>query len=269
MPIPIYQALTIEESALLGGSTLPSIMTVQNAEHQLVGKYVVKVFKQRNIEQYQPTNKEVYCHVLASEFDLHVPNGALIYVNSFLINELKTHERYKELELKEGYYFGTEYLANASPFQVNLSEKFIDDITVENIFAFDVLIRNMDRNIQKPNFIFWNGNPILIDHDIALNIEKGFEEYLELNLWNILKSDTSKRHIFMDRLQQSKQKGLWTFEEFLEYLRSLNFNKLYACRDLLDEHGQKTIDFDAIIEYFKAIKQNPALFQNLLFSLIQ
>ena len=43
MPLPIYTATAIERAGVIGGSTLPSIMTVQDEQGRYVGKYVTKV----------------------------------------------------------------------------------------------------------------------------------------------------------------------------------------------------------------------------------
>lgn len=198
MPLPIYTAFAIEAPAILGGSTQPTIMSVKDGLGKIIGAFVVKVFKWGNIEQYQPTNKEVYCNVLASSFDLETPFGALIHVEQYLIDELKSNPKYVNFDLRPGYYFGSKYLPNASLFQANSDDKLLDDSSLENIFAFDVLIRNMDRRVNKPNMLILKDSPVLIDHDIALQIEKSFEEYVELGLWNVLKTEWRK-HLLLDR----------------------------------------------------------------------
>lgn len=83
--LPLYTATTIEQSGVLGGTTLPCIMTVVDDNYIPIGQYVVKVFGQKHIKQYNPTKKEVFANILAQEFDLNVPQAALIHVQQPLI----------------------------------------------------------------------------------------------------------------------------------------------------------------------------------------
>ena len=199
-----------------------------------------------------------------------MPSAAIIYVNKDLIEELKSNSKYKPFraELKEGYYYGSKFLPDAKPFKTGISEKLLDATDIENIFAFDVLVRNMDRNIQKPNLIIIRKNtPILIDHDIALDIHKTFREYKALGLWDVFKG--RKRHIMQNYLSRTNQQQLWAFDGFLEYLRHLNTNKLYNARELLQNTGHSVVDFDPIVEYLNEVKRDIPSFKELLISLIR
>lgn len=269
MPIPKYTAIALETFALLGGSTLPSIMTVQDEQGEIIGTYVVKVFKQRNIKQYQPTNKEVYCYVLAKEFELPIPHGALIYVNEDIIYELKQQPSYADFNLKEGYYFGTAYLDNTTVFQSEISDKLLSNglSQLENIFAFDILIRNLDRNVNKPNLIVVNQEPVLIDHELALNIQKPFNEYIERRLWTVL-TIGKKKHILLDTLRKNNLDKPIEFSEFFEYLRYLQLKPLEDSAELLKNHEQEISDFQLIYEYLNQVKRNIGAFKKLLSQLI-
>jgi hypothetical protein len=269
MQIPIYTAIKVEKTSMSGGSTLPSVMSVQDEVGNLVGRYVVKVFKQTHIKQYQPTNKELYANILASEFDLEVPEPALVYVDRTIIKQLKKDNRYSNFDLREGYYFATEYLEDTSQLKVDIIYKLTDKATLENIFAFDVLIKNVDRRVGKPNVMGWQGSVLLIDHELSLDIKKTFKDYLKLNAWKRFRFGGEHRHVLIDTLQVSKQGELWNFDSFLEYLQRMNLSKLFGCRDVLERTGNNTEDFEPIISYLTEIKNNPSAFQKLLQSLIK
>ena len=70
--LPVYKAISVDQEAIISGSTKPCIMMVADSNGKIVGDYVVKVFKPSNIEQSQPTNKEAYGNALARAFDLAV-----------------------------------------------------------------------------------------------------------------------------------------------------------------------------------------------------
>jgi hypothetical protein len=61
--LPILTAVAIEQSALIGGSTLPSLMTVKGGNGEFLPPYVVKIFKS---DYLGATCREVFAHALAS-----------------------------------------------------------------------------------------------------------------------------------------------------------------------------------------------------------
>lgn len=165
--LPVYKAIAVDQEAIVSGSTKPCIMTVADSSGKIIGDYVVKVFKPNNIEQSQSTNKEVYGNVLAQAFDLAVPKPALVRVGKDVIGQLNSSERYRDFHLLPGVYFGSEYLNNALDYSgaVNLKLETWEE---ETIFAFDALIRNIDRRAKKPNLFFKDGTVHLIDHELSL-----------------------------------------------------------------------------------------------------
>lgn len=281
--LPIYNALILEQSAILGGTTLPCIMVVGDKDGNIKGNYVVKVFGQQHIKQYNPTNKEIFANVLAEEFDLIVPKGAIIYVNEILIAEIQKNPSYRNLELKSGYYFGCEYIESVLSFSdVELSN--YEKWEVESVFAFDVLIRNFDRRIGKPNILATEANFILIDHDLSLDIQKSFIEYIEFDNYQNLIHGVKGEHIFLDFLKKSQvesdnnenfvrtvlyNRSVNDFNDFCENLRNLNLNELDFVVNQLDELGLDISDYENIKSYLTNIKRNTNVFQNLLKKLIR
>lgn len=213
--IPIYKAIMLEEGNLIGGTTLPCLMTVSNDKGIIQGKYVVKVFDTKNIEQYNPTNKEIIASYLAKEFDLSVPKMAIIEVSENIIKNLLGQEAYKSKLLKAGFYFGCEYIDNATSYFDEIKVSNYDTWELETIFAFDALIRNFDRVIKKPNILFKNGSFILIDHELSLN-------YLVFDDYKNVLQGTKGKHIFLEHLQSKHKKNPITFDDFMVSLRSLN-----------------------------------------------
>lgn len=283
--LPIYNALILEQSAILGGTTLPCIMVVGDKDGNIKGNYVVKVFGQQHIKQYNPTNKEIFANVLAEEFDLIVPKGAIIYVNETLIAEIQKNPSYRNLELKSGYYFGCEYIESVLSFS-NVALSNYEKWEVENIFAFDVLIRNFDRRIGKPNILATEDNFILIDHDLSLDIQKSFIEYIEFDNYQNLINGVKGEHIFLNYLKISQIESnddenfvrillhnisvndLNDFNDFCENLRNLNLNKLDFVANQLDQLDVDISDYENIKSYLIDIKQNINVFQDLLKKLI-
>lgn len=68
--LPVYHAKVVQNPNLIGGTTMPCVLLVADSEGEIVGDYVVKIPVVKHIEQYQPTNKEVYSSVLAKHFNI-------------------------------------------------------------------------------------------------------------------------------------------------------------------------------------------------------
>ncbi len=154
--LPVYKAVVVKSLDLVGGTTLPCVLLVADREGRIVGDYVVKIPTMKQIEQYQPTNKEVYSSILAQHFDIPIPPPALVYVPEEVIRSLKIHEKYRKRDIKKGYFFGCLYFEDVLDYQSSFIQK--EDLwKIELIFAFDALIMNRDRvaREQKENTYSW------------------------------------------------------------------------------------------------------------------
>lgn len=276
MAIPVYTAVDFSDE-LIGGSSYPFIVMVMNEEGEYIEQpYVVKVFKQRNIEQYQPTNKEFYANALAKAFDIKVPNAALIYVGEDMIENLKKQEKYANFDLLAGYYYGSEYFKNNALYDKS-KLKDLEEWGADNIFAFDTLIVNVDRRTRKPNILIVDEEYYLIDHELTLNVVKPCNFYMDIEhleaRWGFfIKKDIGKQgeHIFYKVLKEHHSKDQITFDEFEGNLRDIDLGGIIA--SVAEELREREIDVsDAakIIEYLDCIKENRTDFINLLKALLE
>jgi hypothetical protein len=253
----ILKAVAIEQSSLLGGSTLPSLMRVKDESGKSYN-YVVKIFKS---DYLAATCREVFAHALASEFDLQVPQAALIEVNQEIIHKLKELPKFNDRNIRAGYYFGTEFLTEAQIYTNNLSFVQISDWDMLRIFSFDVLIRNADRRVAKPNFLLYENEPILIDHELSLGFfEKNYNDF-NVSDWGFLYGGGSKSHIFLDILREKSKNNLIDLAYIQDYLRTFKPNILFSYAEQLlrydyDDAGSVV----KIICYLDIVKNNPQLF---------
>ncbi len=131
--LPIYKAVPPVKRIDRGGSTYPWIVHVQTE----IGlqPYVVKLFTKKHIQQYNPVVKEVLANVLASEFDLSVPQPALIQFDDNFIRTLDPKMK-EELKGKdERIKFGCRYIKGATTYSPTLNRKFFKKYDIETIFA--------------------------------------------------------------------------------------------------------------------------------------
>lgn len=269
--LPVYKAISIEQFSIQGGTTNPCVLSVVDGNDSPIGAYVVKVFKQSHLRNAQATTKEVLCNALAESFDLNVPKAALIEVSSFIIEQLVRTGNYDVREYKAGVYFGTQYIENIENHITDKHHRIMDAADVESIFAFDVLIRNTDRRIGKPNIFFKDGEPFLYDHELAFARNVTFFEAIEnwQSVWhNFLDKGLKRKHIFIDQIKALHQKNAVRFDEFVEYLRTLNVNSLDSFVSQLTNTDNLVEDYTWIKQYLLEVKQNIVRFKQLLEDII-
>jgi hypothetical protein len=264
--LPVLKAVAFQEFALQGGARQPCIVSVMDENNNFLNdSYVVKIFQDHILNL---TCKEVYASVLAKHFDLNTPEPVLIEVNNAMINELKKHEKYKNWQVTEGVFFGSKYVTGAKSFTDTLPLKRYDYWVLTNIFAFDVLIMNWDRQREKPNVIIKNKDIYVIDHELSMNISKPFDAYLNQNHWEDSINQNRGGHLFGQYLRHFGKKNKVTFDEFFENLRTLNPQLLYNFAEQLAEYEYNPVDIDKIISYLAEVKTNETKFSNLLDNLL-
>lgn len=268
--LPVYTAIAINQKAIRSGSSKPCLMTVVDETGKIMGEFVVKIFKLETQEIGRNTNKEVYGHVLARAFNLNTPPAALVRVNRELIDILNSSPWHRNSNLHPGVYFATKYLENAIDFSVAALGK-VQEWEVETVFAFDVLIRNVDRRVSKPNLFFQKGELYLIDHELCLQMPT--QSFLVMaeqgrKYWNFINMSADRTHLFFKTLQERNKDSNLNFATFLEYLRTLKPYLLDEYAAQLASYGYETDEIPTIQDYLTEVKNNSHLFVSLLKTLL-
>ncbi len=196
--------------------------------------------------------KEIFAWNLASQFDLFCPDVAVIRVDKALAEEIKFKIN---KELNPGFYFGSHFEDNTFMYadQYKLG---LDDVV--RIFGFDFVIRNVDRRISKPNLLIRNQEPVVIDHELSLEVNKTFDRYIEAGEVDFLRKQTNDRHIFLHLLQAMNNKAPHPdFSILVEYCRTLNVNPLFSLADDLLELGiEEAGVVTPIADYLESVRRN-------------
>jgi hypothetical protein len=111
--LPIYKAISFNKIITKGGRTNPWVVLI-NANNNLK-PYVVKLFETSLIEYRDSVANEVFGNVLAREFNLPVPNAALIDFDNAFLGTIRNQKLLEILdsrdtrlkfgsEMHEGYY---------------------------------------------------------------------------------------------------------------------------------------------------------------------
>ncbi len=246
---------------LKGGHSKPWVVSV-NAEGE-PKPFVVKLYRTIDIEARNKMAAEILGCLLAEEFDLLTPFPAIIeFTNEFRMSLGKEHEEILTL-LDERDKFGTEYYEGAflfAPQMMSLKETE-KIISVDTLYAFDYFICNRDRTLKKPNLLIKNGEGILIDHEMALEIDEyTISNFIE-GKWN----EKYRYHLFYDLLKGADllEKESF-FNEFEFYLQSLRLNKYDGVFKQLNDLGFTNLHQGLIMKYFNTVLSNPQKFKEIL-----
>jgi hypothetical protein len=255
--LPIYNAISLHEKKLIGGSTNPWLVNV--LEDGKLIPYVVKLFKKDHIEKTQAVAKEVFGALLAHQFDLSTPAIALIHFGEAFIKSLP--EDYSlELRAKdERIKFGSKFIEGAATYSQDLDRNFLKRYDIEDIYAFDNLIFNVDRKPLKPNILLLEGESHLIDHELCLSVNSRILELYMENHWIY----NFKNHIFHGVLKNGLKRNDY-FSTFGEHLRRLNTGTIEEARKQLEEHQHPVGDFEFILNYLSYIRNSSSTFINIL-----
>jgi hypothetical protein len=261
--LPVLKAFAFREYALAGGSSQPCIVSAID-ENDNIDNYVVKIYQAQNLHH---TCKEVYAAFLAQHFDLKMPDPVLMEIDRSMICDLKMQPKYQAWKVTEGVFFASKYVENANSFTDALPLKNYEE-QMGNIFAFDVLIMNVDRQVGKPNVLVKNQDIYVIDHELSMNIEHSFEDYLKQNRWDYSIKQNRGGHLFRQALIIMKKRNL-NFDEFSEYLRNLRPESLYDYAQQLAKYEHQTLDIGKIVSYLHEVKRKESTFLALLHQLLE
>ncbi|HEY4150725.1 MAG TPA: HipA family kinase, partial [Chitinophagaceae bacterium] len=152
--------------------------------------------------------------------DFNVPEPVVVNVNSEFVDLLVGNDMHQVAGNSLGFNFGNEYQRGYYPL---LKDQPVTDIVKQkllDLFAFDMLISNSDRRIDKPNFLF-NGNDVLVfDHEIAFGFLFELPFLRNNNPWLFRDSDMDWINLnFCFNLLKGNE---YNFLPFLDKLISIN-----------------------------------------------
>lgn len=257
--LPIYKALSFDK-ILEGGSTHPWLVVVRAGDS--LTPYVVKLYKKKDIDKTFSVAKDVFCSILAKQFELDTPDSALIeFTDSFIRGlpiEIKAELDKKDSRIK----FGCQFIEGSFQYLEDLHRDSLKKYQVETIYAFDNLIKNSDRRIGKSNILLKGTNSYLIDHELTFTVNSSTIEDFKKNVWIYFKSN----HIFYKFLSKGSAIERQTyFQDFEDSLNGINFDVLDSYNEQLINLGHHTEEnYSVIKEYLCFLKQNSKKFVSLL-----
>lgn len=254
MKLPILKATSFNHIIQLGGHSKPWIVST------LEGSYVTKLYKTIDLEARNKMTAEVLGNLLAKEFDFNVPKAAIIEFDDNFRMSLGMEEEEILSTLDERSKFGSLYLNESYLYSPLTNYPLEGLIAMDTLYAFDYFICNRDRTQLKPNLLIKDNEAILIDHEMALEINQDTTTNFNQDKWD----SRYKYHLFYERLKSStNEEKKYFFTDFLFYLQELRWNKFedifVQLQDLGFEPQKETLK-----AYFNAVCQNPDKYVNIL-----
>jgi len=252
----IYQAKEFRK-LLPSGSTNPwQIIGEKGGENF---ELVVKNFRPDTLHQ-RPVFKELFCAVLARELGLSVPDFGLIDCSPQFYKLLPV-SAYKAGDNDKSLRFCTKLMDGCTTYSDATKARVIHQDDMESIFAFDILIWNLDRIAIKPNILIGKQKYYLIDHELSLTGLTDFVTHTEDIQKFMIFANGRSTHLFCKSLQSFKDVEFATFQEMLQ---RLDFRNIDTQVNEMVELGVNIEDYTFVRPYLMAAKQNVAKFIPIL-----
>jgi hypothetical protein len=256
--LPIYQACNFDH-IVSGGSTRPWQVLVSVQGNPI--PFIVKLYKKDYIDQFKTVAKEVYSSVLANKLGIKTPTPALIEFPNDFISTLPSNLQEELYTKDQRLKFGTHYIQSSYQYQ-NTLHPLAKFNNIERIYAFDNLIKNGDRKVEKPNVLLKGNDIYVIDHEVSFAVDKSTIDLLNENKWIYDKEN----HIFYRHLKDknvSEKKTM--FKDFSDSLSELDFSSLDPYYEQLRTIGHDTqIHYLSIKDYLCAVQRNREKFVQLV-----
>ncbi len=255
--LEIYHASKFIKLLEEGGHTKPWLIEIETEENKNQ-PVVLKLYTIEHITQNNAVTKEIVGNFLAQEFDFSVPKMCLVNTNSNIFLKTIQNENLENLlqkiddDTEQKPKFASFYIEGTTKLEYGISLENLTEINLEKLYFFDNFIRNADRGNIKTNMILdiETKEIYLIDHEKALDNIHNFSQFFSDN--HAWEERFTTYHFAYNYL---KQKNNIDFEEFYEYAKSLNFNKLNPYFEQLENIGYET-QKDEIIGYLKFLQNN-------------
>lgn len=232
--IPTLSAISFQK--VLGhGSTKPCVLLCENESTNDICEYVVKLINGVRGGTLGLAS-ELMASEIANALQIRIPEAAFIKIDKVFIESINKNEELNNLIQSIGLNFGSKFMTGgyttwpaAYAIPPNLLNLAVD------IFAFDMLIQNVDRRAEKPNLLYKGDELYIIDHELAFAFMYDLEPLKEP--WKITSLlNTIEKHIFYKKIKGKKI----NLDNFLSLLKKLNPAKIIG--NIPDEWENLLID---------------------------
>jgi hypothetical protein len=199
MQIPYLNADSYVK-CLEAGRTKPCLFFCSNDPGDMDGEYVVKL--KAGIDKKETGLAfELIASQLARFLNIKSPDPAIIRIDAEIGRLIDNTELATKIMESVGLNFGSKFITGGFstwPIGMEVPSTLMQSAT--EIFAFDALIQNPDRRVEKPN-ILWKGDELyIIDHEMSFSFV--YDIFPSLSPWKINSFSFLKGHLFYRSLQR-------------------------------------------------------------------
>lgn len=187
------------QRVLHSGRTKPCIFFCEDEGGENSGEYVVKL-KTGMEAGVNGLAAELIASQLAIFLDIPTPEPAIIELDKVMAEAIPDTDLALRIRSSSGLNFGSKVITGG--FDTWPISKTIPSnlrTLAAEIFAFDALINNPDRRVEKPN-ILWKGDDLfVIDHEMSLMF--AYAILPNPNPWQVTNFEFMRRHLFFGQLK--------------------------------------------------------------------
>jgi hypothetical protein len=254
--LPTIEAL-VPGDVLITGATQPNVIRGICEQTQSKGDYVVK-FRAAQRMSPEASARELLAAFIAMELDFNVPAPAIINISSEFAELLRGQPNFQVANNSLGYNFGNEYMKEGYQMLIK-GQKVPNELfgRLQDLFAFDILISNADRRVDKPNFLTNGKQELIFDHELAFGFSLILPSFRNHEPWLIKDSEMEWiRHNYCYNLFKPKNLN---FATFVAKFDALNQNFWEKALSLIPSEW-KTSQLNDIRMYIEVIMQNKDVF---------
>lgn len=161
--VPLYHAEAIGDPKESGSSLPLTMVCFHRTEEEDLQRdtFVVKFFGDLPLKT-KGLARELTASLLGQVLGLNIPRVASVYISEALCEAAQPTPWHDKICKSVGVNFGSLLVQN--PIEATEIPKSHLDAAME-VFSFDMLIQNLDRNLRKPNLFRTKEGFILIDHE--------------------------------------------------------------------------------------------------------
>jgi hypothetical protein len=239
----------------INSANKPLLITGVEKQNGAKDDFVVKLRSAERMSS-EAFMRELLGAFIALELEIAVVKPVIIDVGEEFLELLKGHDCWVIAGKSIGYNYGSQYIRgyNAPVLNQTLSDKLLP--FAQNIFAFDLLIQNMDRTEAKPNMLTNGEEIVILDHEIAFGFV--FDFLLKGSPGEFSDSD---HHWIGNHCLLSLIKGKsFDFENFSVKLERLNDDFWNKAWEFTPDDWKNKDQFDKIKNFISGVRDNRNIF---------
>jgi hypothetical protein len=259
--VPRLDAISVD-GVMRTGRTRPLLLHCASISNHELTPYVVKLYGDASLG-HRCLARELFGTLLGQVFGFRVPRAAIIDVHQGLSQGVGEPAMREKIQRSPGLNFGSEYLQGAISFSY-LPESHLQ--LAAEVFAFDMLIQNLDRRKGNPNMFQDCDGLIMYDHEMAFPYASpemmvdGVPEPGVLDRGEPI----IKNHALYDWLKKGLKRGdTIKFDAFIDKLKDLSGDVMDAIVDRVPT-GWRTEELLVIRSYLLQVRDRAPRFKRSL-----